>query len=306
MRTKPTGLKLRNLGNAAFSVETPPEHIKLHGIVLAVAKKQSGKSFLLTNILSQLQKAGSMDRIIVVSDTLDSNKKMMSDLNIRASDVYSPSDPDVVTKITDTINAERDDLLRYRTELERYKKLDKHLMNASVWDDYLTPELLSLYNPDTDEFEEPKHWLNGKRPVIAIYADDVQSTPLLSNKAWRNLCIKCRHLGSFPDGSSPIGCSIFCAIQNYTAQGGDGVPKAIRGNVNCVAIWRTGNTKELDLLMTELSGQIRKEKLLRAYHAVMDKDPDDRHACLFIDLNPKPHHPSPFRINYTDWLILDD
>ena len=40
MRTKSTGLKLRNLGNDAFSVETPPEHIKLHGIVLAVAKKQ--------------------------------------------------------------------------------------------------------------------------------------------------------------------------------------------------------------------------------------------------------------------------
>ena len=39
-RTKSTGLKLRNLGNDTFSVETPPEHIKLHGIVLAVAKKQ--------------------------------------------------------------------------------------------------------------------------------------------------------------------------------------------------------------------------------------------------------------------------
>ena len=80
MRTKSTGLKLRKLGNDAFSVETPPEHIKLHAIVLAVAKKQSGKSFLLTNILSQLQKAGSIQRIIVVSDTFDSNKKMMDDL----------------------------------------------------------------------------------------------------------------------------------------------------------------------------------------------------------------------------------
>ncbi len=159
---------------------------------------------------------------------------------------------------------------------------------------------------DTDEFEEPKHWLNGKRVGIAIWLDDIQSSPIVSNKAFRNLCIKHRHIGSFPDGSPPIGCSIFCAIQNYTAQGGDGIPKAIRGNVNCVAIWRTGNTKELDLLMTELSGQIPKEKLLRAYHAVMNKDPDDRHACLFVDLNPKPHHPSPFRINYTDWLILDD
>ena len=81
MRTKPTGLKLRKLGNDAFSVETPPEHISLNGLILAVAKAKSGKSFLLTNILSHLQKAGSIQRIIVVSDTFDSNKKMMDDLN---------------------------------------------------------------------------------------------------------------------------------------------------------------------------------------------------------------------------------
>ena len=97
------------------------------------------------------------------------------------------------------------------TRLKQYKELDGHLMNASVWDEYLTPEMLSLYNPETDQFEEPKHWLNGKRVGIAILADDVKSSPLLSNKAWRNLCIKCRHLGSFPDSSPPIGCSIFCA-----------------------------------------------------------------------------------------------
>ena len=82
-----------------------------------------------------------------MSDTFDSNKKMMSDLNIRATDVYSPSDPDVVTKITDTINAERDDLQRYRDEMKRYKELDKRLMNASVWDDYLTVSYTHLTLP---------------------------------------------------------------------------------------------------------------------------------------------------------------
>ena len=70
------------------------------------------------------------------------------------------------------------------------------------------------------------------------------------------------------------------------SQGSDGIPKSIRGNVNQVCIWRTGNKKELDLLMTELSGQIPKEKLIRAYNAVMDRDPDDKHACLVVDLNP--------------------
>ena len=77
MRTKSTGLKLRNLGNDAFSVETPPEHIKLHGIVLAVAKKQLfAHEYTLTS-----PKAGSIQRLLVVSDTFDSKKKMMDDLN---------------------------------------------------------------------------------------------------------------------------------------------------------------------------------------------------------------------------------
>ena len=237
MRVKPTGLKLHSVGNEAFTYETPPEHIRLHTAMLAVAKARSGKSWLLTGILSQLKKAGCMDRILVISDTFDSNRKLMESLNIRASDVFSPSDPDVVQKIIDVIEGERDDLLRYRTELERYKKLDKHFMNASVWDDYITPELLSLYNPDTDEFEEPKHWLNGRRPVISVFCDDIQSSPIIANKAFRNLVIKRVHLGAFPDGSPPVGCSLFICIQNYTSQGSDGIPKSIRGNVNQVCLF---------------------------------------------------------------------
>ena len=74
MRVKPTGLKLHSVGNEAFTYETPPEHIRLHTAMLAVAKARSGKSFLLTGILSQLKKAGCMDRILVISDTFDSNR----------------------------------------------------------------------------------------------------------------------------------------------------------------------------------------------------------------------------------------
>jgi hypothetical protein len=95
---------------------------------------------------------------------------------------------------------------------------------------------------------------------------------------FRNLRIKFRHIGSFPDGSSPIGCSLFTAVQNYVCQSDEGIPKAVRGNADVFAIWRTGNAKKLDLLMTELSGMIRKEKLSKAYNTVMNKDPIDRHA----------------------------
>jgi len=257
--------------------------------------------------MHEFQKAGCMDVIAVISDTFDSNRKMMENLNIKREHVFSPNDPEAVKKVVDIIEAERDDLQRYRDELERYKKLDRHLENASIWDDqYLTPELLDLYNPDTGEFERPKHWLNGRRPSIGVFVDDAQSTKLLADKAFRNLCIKCRHIGSFPDGSPPIGCSLFIAVQNYVCQGNEGIPKAVRGNADVFAIWRTGNAKELDLLMTELSGMIPKEKLMKAYNAVMNKDPNDRHACLVVELNPKDHAPSPFRIGISDWLVLDD
>ena len=45
MRVKPTGLKLHSVGNEAFTYETPPEHIRLHTAMLAVAKARSGKVF---------------------------------------------------------------------------------------------------------------------------------------------------------------------------------------------------------------------------------------------------------------------
>ena len=75
------------------------------------------------------------------------------------------------------------------------------------------------------------------------------------------------------------------------------------GNANAVAVWKTGNVKELDLLATELSGQIPKKDILDAYEYAMNKEPGNRHNFLFIDLTPKKDHPSPFRFNYNEWIL---
>lgn len=295
-------IKFKDLGNPSFTIETPSHHISLNNIVLCVAKKQSGKTYFISNLLFQLKEAKCMDRIFCISDTFNSNKKMMESLKIDDDDVYSPNEKDVISKITDKINQERDDLLEYRQKLQMFNDLIKL---------YKTPEnieenmsLFSEYiDPLRNVWKKPEHKWNGKKPVIAIFADDIQSSLLIANKAFRNLCIKHRHVGAFEDGSPPIGCSIFIAVQNYTAQGGEGIPKSIRGNCNCVAVWRSGNFKEIDLLTTELSGVIPKEKILQAYNYVMDLDPDSRHNFLFIDLTKKKEHPSPFRMNYTQWIL---
>ena len=299
MKTEPVNIPaFRDLGNPAFAIETPLEHIALGSITLCVAKKQSGKTRFITNLLYQLKQSGCMDRIIWISDTASSNKKMLKNLDIRPEDVLSPNDPSAVDKIVAEIDRERDLLLEYREKMKRWK-----IFHRTVDPEYLTSELLDFFNPMTRQFEKPTHWLDGRKPVVGIVCDDIQSTPLCGSKKFKNLCIKHRHVGAFEDGEPPIGCSLFIAIQNYTAQGNEGIPKAIRGNCNCVAVWKTGNWKELDLLATELSGVIPKEDILQAYDFVMSREPNNRHNFLFIDLTPKKEHLSPFRMNYDTWVI---
>ena len=89
------------------------------------------------------------------------------------------------------------------------------------------------------------------RYTVGMLCDDIQSTPLMGSKKFKNLCIKCRHVGSFENGEPPIGVSIFIAVQNYVASGNEGIPKSIRGNINCCAIWKSGNMKEIDSLTTD-------------------------------------------------------
>mmetsp|Transcript_7477 Transcript_7477/g.28102 ORF Transcript_7477/g.28102 Transcript_7477/m.28102 type:complete len:112 (+) Transcript_7477:769-1104(+) len=109
MKTQPVNIpEFKELGNPAFAINTPPEHISLASIVLCVAKKQSGKTRFVTNLLYQLKQAGSMDRIFWISDTVSSNKKMLESLDIRPEDIISPDDPDAVDKIVAEIEKERE------------------------------------------------------------------------------------------------------------------------------------------------------------------------------------------------------
>ena len=304
MKTKSIpNLKFKDLGNDAFSVPTPPEHISLNSVILLVAKKQSGKTFFASNLMNQLKQVKACDRIFVISDTFNSNKKMMDHLDIAPDDIFSPNDPNVIPEITKRIEAERDDLLEYRQNMKLYNQYRQTLEKANRYDTDITEEMLLFYNPDTGRFEKPKHKYNGRKPAIFIFCDDIQSSQLVGDRKFRNFVIKHRHIGSFQNGEPPIGCSMIIAVQNYTTQGNEGLPKAIRGNANAVAVWKTGNVKELDLLATELSGQIPKKDILDAYEYAMNKEPGNRHNFLFIDLTPKKEHPSPFRFNYNEWIL---
>ena len=109
MKLQDTNLKMCDVGTNAFCIETDEDQIKLHTIVLAVAKKGFGKSYFLSNLLKWLK----FDRIIVISPTFESNQSQFKHLNIQPEDIFDPDDPDVIKKTTDIVNQERDDLVEY-------------------------------------------------------------------------------------------------------------------------------------------------------------------------------------------------
>ena len=68
MRTKSTGLKIRNLGNDAYSVDSPSSLWRLPRLFVGISKQTSGKTSLITSAMHEFQKAGCMDVIAVISD----------------------------------------------------------------------------------------------------------------------------------------------------------------------------------------------------------------------------------------------
>ena len=297
MKIVKTGLKFKDMGTAAFAIETPPLHIKLNALVLCVGKSKSGKSFFASNLMDWLK----FDRKIIVSPTYESNYSQYKRLGVAKEDIFSPDQIDVVQKIVDIVNAERDDLLEYRQKMAMLKELKANIKNPyDLQENYhLFSEFIGL----DGQWIEPVHKWGGRKPKLVLFVDDAQSTRIFRNPKFCNLCVLSRHLGAFEDSDeASIGLSIILSVQNYTAQSG-GIPKAIRGNCTHMALWRTKNKDELNLIAKEMAGEVDVEKFHRYYEFCM-KDEDDKHAFMFIDLHKKDSHPSSFRKNYTDFVVM--
>jgi hypothetical protein len=72
-----------------------------------------------------------------------------------------------------------------------------------------------------------------------------------------------------PEEEASLGLSLFIAVQSYTSTGGGSVPKSVRNQVTALALWRTKNMKELQLISEEMGGQVAPEKFQEVYNFVM-------------------------------------
>jgi hypothetical protein len=277
----------------AFAYDTPPEMPKGHMVSIAVGKRGAGKSVAITNLVKMLK----YDRVLVISPTFKSNSLLMKELDIDENDVFTdPDDPNIVQKIIDIVEEERDDLQTYLDQKKEYKRLLKMLD-----DNYgnLPDELLLMFYND-GHFTPPQHKYGGRNPFIGVIIDDCQSSKLFTNKRIQNLTIKHRHIGAF-DGDRPsIGVSLFFLVQNYKSKSG-GIDRAIRNNATNCLLFKNKDEKEIDFIAGEMAGEVSKQDFLKAYNYAME---DGDHPFLFVDLHKKDHHDSMFRSRFNKFLVI--
>jgi len=283
-------VKIKVPNGSAFAYDTPEHLPKAHMISLAVAPRGGGKSVAISNLMKNIQ----FDRVFVISPTFHSNSSLMSMLPIDDSDVYeNTDDPSIVDKIIKKVEEERDDLYKYQQDMKEYNKFMKNLHRGA----HLEEESLFRFYRN-GYFPKPEHKWGGRRPFMAVLCDDVQGSKLMTSRKIDNLVIKHRHIGSFPDDQPSLGVSIFFLIQNYSSKAG-GISRAIRNNATNMLIFKCKDEKQLDQISSEVSGEVDKETFMKVY----EKATDEPHSFLFIDLFPKPNHPSQFRKRFDQFLI---
>ena len=286
------GLQIVPPKETSGAYETSPDMPKMHCVTVIVGKRAAGKSVAAINLIEKMD----YDYTIAVSPTMNSNKELMSRLNIEHT-FDDPDDLTCIDKIKEIVNGEARDLERYKYEMKEYNKLMKDIREGqNIGDDLM----LKFFDND---FVKPKHRWNGKKPRIAVLFDDMLGSGMYSKPRKINaLSTYSRHLGQLEEGGS-IGVSLFFLIQSFKCQTG-GLNRVIRNQCTQLIVFKTKDNKELDDIADSCGGEISKDKFIQVYDYAIETG--GAHPFLFIDLHKKENHPSMFRVCFDKFIIVDD
>ena len=290
---------------SAFKIETADHLPALHQMLILNGKRGSGKSVAATNLLRMYKQTGTMDRILFISPTFNSNKQLMKDLDIDDNDVFQdPDDPNLISNIIDIVNDERDEYLKYQHLKSNYKKIMKSIKNGTDIVEDMDEYLLAYYNINNNTFNHPKprypRYDQNKPGIISLFIDDCLCSKLFTNRRFVNLITRHRHLGDFPEGGA-VGLTIIIAIQNYKASSGS-CPKSVRNNAVSLCLFKTKDESELKQIAESFSGEIPTEKFIKLYENATEED----YSFLFVDLHKKKNQPSMFRKRFDTYLLVDE
>ena len=281
---------------SAFAIETPPQELPLHQLLVSCAKRGGGKTSSLVSKMMDYQKQGLCDRIFVCSPTLGSNKAVLEQLQIADDDMFGNPTRESLIEIVRKIEIEGEEWREYLKKLENYKRLIKILKSKKPIEN-IDPEFL-LRCLDDESLLEPPRSRYGHSPRLFIFLDDCMGTDVFStskNSPFISMCLRHRHLGG--DG---IGASIFMAIQSYTGQG-SALPRCVRQNVTTLCLFKSKDKKSVDKIVEECCEDID-EAQFRECYAVATKEPFNFLCINFAATESKFR----FRKNWDELLILPE
>ncbi len=296
MRSK--NLKIELPKGERYKYETAEMMPNLCTQLLCCGAKGSGKTISIVNLVKKLE----FDRIFLISPTAKSNHSILSMINIDEDDMYE--DTEDLTIIDDIISRVEEEGREYDEYHEKMKEYNEFIKNSNNNDYHLIDDdTIDKFMDDNNNFLKPEHYLNGRRPKVALILDDILGSFLMSKgiRKVNNLAIKHRHISPVKsEGGGAIGISTFFLTQTFRCQTG-GISKPIRSNCNSLIIFKTKNENEFNDLRDEVAGEIGKELFTKIYEIATDEP----HSFLFIDFNPKKSHPSRYRKNLDTFLIAE-
>jgi hypothetical protein len=296
MRSK--NLKIELPKGERYKYETAEMMPNLCTQLLCCGAKGSGKTISIVNLVKKLE----FDRIFLISPTAKSNHAILSMINIDEDDMYE--DTEDLTIIDNIISKVEEEGREYDEYHEKMKEYNEFIKNSNNNDYHLIDDdTIDKFMDDNNNFLKPEHYLNGRRPKVALILDDILGSYLMSKgiRKVNNLAIKHRHISPVKsEGGGAIGVSTFFLTQTFRCQTG-GISKPIRSNCNSLIIFKTKNENEFNDLRDEVAGEIGKELFTKIYEIATDEP----HSFLFIDFNPKKSHPSRYRKNLDTFLISE-
>ena len=297
--------KIKLVSGSAFAIETAPHLPALHQCILATGRRGIGKSVAITSLLTMYKETGTLDRLLVISPSFNSNIKLMAKLDVKAEDVFdNPDEPGLISKIINIVDGERDDFLRWKQLKVNFDRIMKQMKGGFLpasdeYDDYL----MSYYDMATNSFRMPtpkyECYKEGRPPVLALFMDDCICSKAFSDRKLASMVIKHRHLGQLPTGGA-VGLTLAFTIQSYKAQ--NGLPKCVRNQATSICIFRTRDLSEVKSIQESFGGEVDEDTFYALYREATE---GNLHDFLFIDIGKlKPNQASMFRRNFDEYLIV--
>jgi len=282
-------VKTKLPSKSAFQIETEPDFIKLHTLMVINGKRGGGKSVALCNFLRECKSKHYYDRIFVITPTYNSNRTIWDIADIPAEDAFEPH-LDVIHDIVKLCESEKEEWDDFLHKKELYKQFRKDVNKPVQRID--EENLIHYYNYGF--YDSPPEWKYPieQPPRLGIVLDDCLNSEVMSRPkaGLTNLCIRHRHIC---DG---LGVSVFLLVQSYAAVGG--TPRVIRENCTHLLLFKINQEAQIKKIIEESDLEVSNEEFMK----MLDTAHSEDYGFLMIDFASK-CPTKKYRIGFNQYIV---